>query len=102
VRVLSAMSRTGHRRRFLSNGRIPGKFSFRRRAGNSTRLTREACSLFILEKGKPVVRPGRKAVDHGASKAAWLPGYRRDDPFVRRAAGRPGDVRPGLRGAHDK
>ena len=25
---------------------------------------REACSLFILEKGKPVARPGRKAVDH--------------------------------------
>ena len=33
-------------------------------------------SLFILEKGKPVVRPGRKAVDHVrpiSGVAAWLP-----------------------------
>ncbi len=45
------------------NGRIPGN-KIRRHIGQVREaLTREACSLFILEKGKPVERPGRKAVD---------------------------------------
>jgi hypothetical protein len=34
-----------------------------------------ACSLFILDKGKPVVRPGRKAKGRRVccSAEAWLP-----------------------------
>ena len=33
----------------------------------------QACSLNILEKGKPVARPGRKAEGRLLQSAAWLP-----------------------------
>lgn len=49
-----------------SSGRIPGKPRFAEIRQFEAYV--EACSLFILEKGKPVARPGRKAVDHGAVK----------------------------------
>jgi hypothetical protein len=37
----------------------------------------KACNLFVLDKGKPVVRPGRKAKGHTGS-LVWKPGCRRD------------------------
>lgn len=37
--------------------------------GHARLRSTEACSLFILDKGKPVVRPGRKAMGPGDSAA---------------------------------
>jgi hypothetical protein len=66
------------------NGRIPGKKNAVL-SGNFVGIFAGGLhSLFILEKGKPVVRPGRKAVDHDRhTEAAWLPGYRKDDCLSR-------------------
>jgi hypothetical protein len=50
-------------RKHLSKRPVSRQHNFAVTSGNSEVFSWEACSLFILEKGKPVVRSGRKAVD---------------------------------------